>query len=128
MIRLTEIPGRLYRGEISVNIVGRQRMWYLISGIIILVSSVALGVRGLNFNVDFKGGSVFQFQANGASQAAISRVVSGAGGGSSSAQFLSQQHQWQVTTSQLKPPVSLAVQDALEKAFHVVSSGMSVKF
>jgi preprotein translocase subunit SecF len=128
MIRLTEIPGRLYRGEVSVNIVGRQRMWYLISGIIILVSAVALAVRGLNFNVDFKGGSVFQFQANGASQAAISRVVSGAGGGSSSAQFLSHQHQWQVTTSQLKPNVSLAVQDALEKAFHVASSHMSVQF
>ena len=63
MIRLTEIPGRLYRGEVSVNIVGRQRMWYLISGLIILVSAAALGIRGLNFNVDFKGGSVFQFHA-----------------------------------------------------------------
>ena len=126
MTRLTEIPGRLYRGEVSVNIVGRQRMWYLISGIIVLVSIAALGIRGLNFNVDFKGGSVYQFTSTSANQGAISRVVSAAGGGSSSAQYLSGPHQWQVTTSQLAPSVSQAVEAALEKAFHV--SNMSVQF
>jgi len=128
MTRLTEIPGRLYRGEVSVNIVGRQRMWYLISGIIILVSIAAVGIRGLNFNVDFKGGSVYQFTSTSASQGEISRVVSSAGGGSSSAQYLAGPHQWQVTTSQLAPKVSQAVEAALEKAFHVTSSGMSVQF
>ena len=55
------IAGRLYRGEVSVNFVRRQRMWYTISGLILLVSVVALLVRGLNFSVDFKGGSTFQF-------------------------------------------------------------------
>jgi len=128
MTRLTEIPGRLYRGEVSVNIVGRQRMWYLISGIIILVSIAAVGIRGLNFNVDFKGGSVYQFTSTSANQGEISRVVSGAGGGSSSAQYLSGPHQWQVTTSQLAPKVSQAVEAALEKAFHVTSGNMSVQF
>jgi preprotein translocase subunit SecF len=128
MTRLTEIPGRLYRGEVSVNIVGRQRMWYLISGIILLVSIAALGIRGLNFNVDFKGGSVFEFTSTSATQGQISRIVSNAGGGSSSAQYLSGPHQWQVTTSQLPPNVSQAVGAALEKAFHVASSDMSVQF
>jgi preprotein translocase subunit SecF len=128
MTRLGEIPGRLYRGEVSVNIVGRQRMWYLISGIILLVSIAALGFRGLNFNVDFKGGSVYQFSSSTASQGAISRVVSGAGGGSSSAQYLSGPHQWQVTTSQLASSTSHAVEVALEKAFGVSSSGMSVQY
>ena len=40
------IAGRLYRGEVSVNFVRRQRMWYTISGLILLVSVVALLVRG----------------------------------------------------------------------------------
>ena len=93
-----------------------------------MVSAAALGIRGLNFNVDFKGGSVFQFTAPPSAQAAINRIVSGAGGGSSSAQYLSHLQQWQVTTSQLSSNVSLAVQDALEKAFHVTSSGMNVQF
>ena len=53
------IAGRLYRGEVSVNFVGRQRTWYTISGLIVLVSAIALIVRRLNFSVDFKGGTVF---------------------------------------------------------------------
>src|SRR5215472_18250416 len=68
MTRLGQIPGRLYRGDISVNIVGRQRMWYTISGLIVLVSAVALAVRGLNFSVEFRGGSVFEFPASPSAQ------------------------------------------------------------
>ncbi len=55
------IAGRLYRGEVSINFVGRQRLWYAISGLILLVSVVALLVRGLNFSLEFKGGSSFTF-------------------------------------------------------------------
>ena len=63
MAGLGGIGGRLYRGEVSVNFVGRQRMWYTISGAILVVSVVALLVLHLNFSVDFKGGAVFQFSA-----------------------------------------------------------------
>ena len=45
----------------SFNFVGRKRLWYPISGLILLISIVALLVRGLDFSVDFKGGAVFQF-------------------------------------------------------------------
>src|SRR5260370_30192156 len=96
MPRVRDIPGRLYRGEVSVNIVGRQKMWYAISGIILLVSVAALLIRGLNFSVEFKGGSVFKFPAAASvTQGDITRVVTSAGGGDSSAQYLSRPHQWQ---------------------------------
>ncbi len=55
------IAGRLYRGEVSINFVGRQRLWYTISGFILLISVIALLVRGLNFSLEFKGGSSFTF-------------------------------------------------------------------
>jgi preprotein translocase subunit SecF len=129
MARLSEIPGRLYRGDISVNIVSRQRMWYTISGIIVLVSAVALATRGLNFSVEFRGGSVFMFPAAAATQGAISRVVSAAGGGSSSVQFVSGSlHQWQVTTGQLTSHTASSVQAALEQAFNVSPKSMNVQF
>jgi hypothetical protein len=48
MARGGGIAGRLYRGDVSINFVRRQRTWYLISGIILLVSVVALLTRGLN--------------------------------------------------------------------------------
>ena len=77
MAGLGGIGGRLYRGEVSVNFVGRQRLWYTISAVILAVSVVALLVFGLNFSVDFKGGSVFQFPAGTASITQVRQTVSG---------------------------------------------------
>ena len=129
MLRVRDIPGRLYRGELSINIVGRQKMWYALSGLILLVSMVALLTRGLNFSVEFKGGSVFKFPAAATvSQGDITRVVTTSGGGDSSAQYLSGPHQWQVTTAQLSGTVSDHVQSALEKAFSVTPDAMNVQF
>ena len=65
MSRLGQLGGRLYRGEVSYDFVGRKRRWYAISGAILLISIVALFVHGLDFSVDFKGGAVFQFSAPG---------------------------------------------------------------
>src|SRR5690348_3745419 len=79
MLRLGQIGGRLYRGEVSVNFVGRQRTWYAISGAILLISLVALLVRGLNFSVDFKGGAVFQFSASSTSVTQVQDAVAGVG-------------------------------------------------
>ncbi|WP_329261789.1 protein translocase subunit SecF [Actinoallomurus sp. NBC_01490] len=61
MSRLGNIGGRLHRGEISLNFVGRQKLWYSISGLILVISVVSLLTLGLNFGVEFKGGTVFQF-------------------------------------------------------------------
>ena len=79
MSRLGNIGGRLYRGDVSVNFVGRQRTWYSISGVILLVSALALWVRGLNFSVDFKGGAVFTFPVGHATSPEIAAAVKAGG-------------------------------------------------
>src|SRR5260370_30591535 len=76
MSRLGSLGGRLYRGEVSYDFVGRKRRWYTISGAILLVSVVALLVLHLNFSVDFKGGAVFQFTAPSATQTQVQDTVS----------------------------------------------------
>jgi preprotein translocase subunit SecF len=38
-----------------------RRRWYVVSAILILGSLLALGVRGLNFGIDFTGGVVLEF-------------------------------------------------------------------
>ena len=63
MSRLGDLGGRLYRGEVSIDFVGRRKLWYTISGCILVIAIVALAVRGLNFSVDFKGGSIFTVTA-----------------------------------------------------------------
>jgi preprotein translocase subunit SecF len=134
------IAGRLYRGEVSVNFVRRQRMWYTISGLILLVSVVALLVRGLDFSVDFKGGSTFQFpystsQGSQATvQGEISEVVKANGGGDSTVQIASSpllKSQWLVTTKALPTSpvnVNVKIADALEQKFDITPSQMNPSF
>ena len=54
------IAHRLYTGAISYDFVGKRNRWYLISGIVILISIAALGFRGINWGIEFTGGADFQ--------------------------------------------------------------------
>jgi preprotein translocase subunit SecF len=56
------LASRLYHGETSFDIIGRRRLWFSISAVLILISLVSLFVPGLNFGIDFKGGAVFRVQ------------------------------------------------------------------
>lgn len=124
------IAGRLYRGEVSVNFVRRQRMWYTISGVILLISVVALLVGGLNFSLDFKGGSSFTFPSNSTTTLdAIPRVVTQAGGGDASVQQVTTPlaHNWTVQTATLSSAATQQVASALEQAFHITQSNMQIQ-
>jgi preprotein translocase subunit SecF len=52
--------GRLSRAETRIDFAGRWRRWFAISGLVILIGLISLGVRGLNFSIDFKGGTIWQ--------------------------------------------------------------------
>jgi len=54
---------RLYRGEIDVDFVGKWKLWYGLSGLLLVFSLAGLLINGLNLGVEFKGGSVFSFKA-----------------------------------------------------------------
>lgn len=69
---------RLFRGETSFDFVGRSRQWFAISGIIILAGLVSLGVRGLNFSIDFRGGTVWEVPTS-ASVGQIRGALAGVG-------------------------------------------------
>jgi preprotein translocase subunit SecF len=56
------LASRLYHGETSYDIVGRRRLWFSISAVLLLISIVSLIWPGLNFGIDFKGGAVFRVQ------------------------------------------------------------------
>ena len=132
MARVRDLPGRLYRGDVSVNFVGRQKTWYAISGLILLISVVSLLTRGLNFSQEFIGGSSFQFPATSTtSQAAISRVVEQAGGGSATVQHFSSKlisSGWSVQTKSLSAQVSGQVSNALEQHFGLKATQISQNF
>jgi preprotein translocase subunit SecF len=134
MSALGGIGGRLYRGEVSVDFVGRRRLWYSLSGLILAVSVIALIVFGLNFSVDFRGGAVFQFPATSASQIALVRsTVSGAGGGGDAivqhnVNIQNHSANWTVQTHGLTTAEKNSVESALARTFHLPRSQISVQF
>jgi preprotein translocase subunit SecF len=64
MTRLGQIGHRLYTGEISYDFIGHRRRWYVLSGILITVSLLALLLRGLSWGIEFKGGADFKAPAH----------------------------------------------------------------
>ncbi len=70
---------RLYRGETKFDFVGRRRIWFTISAVIIVAGLVSIGFRGLNLGIDFKGGTAWEVPANGATQTQAETAVANAG-------------------------------------------------
>ena len=58
--------GRLYTGTGAFDIVGRRRIWYSISGLLVVVCLLSILLRGFNLGIDFEGGTRIQLPAHGA--------------------------------------------------------------
>ncbi len=54
---------RLYHGETHFDFVGKRRIGFTISGVVILVSLLSLFTRGLNLGIEFEGGVAWEFPA-----------------------------------------------------------------
>lgn len=76
MAKFSGLGGRLYRGETSVDFIGKRRIWYSISGLLILASALTLFTQGLHLGIEFKGGSSFTVtSANASVQTAESALT-----------------------------------------------------
>src|SRR6266700_2178012 len=131
MSRLGNIGGRLYRGEVSVEFVARKRLWYAISGLILVICIGALVFRGLNYSVEFKGGSVFKFSAPAAAPAQVSQAVSTAGGGTDAIVQkvgVGASSSWVVQTAKLTFAAQTKVQHAIASTFHLSANAVSTNF
>jgi preprotein translocase subunit SecF len=67
---------RLYRGETSFDFCGRWKLWLAISGTVILIGLISIATRGLNFSIDFRGGTVWEVPSK--ASVAEARAVVGA--------------------------------------------------
>jgi preprotein translocase subunit SecF len=76
---MASLATRLYRGEVSYDFLRRRKVWYSLSGVIILASLVSLFARGLNLSIEFTGGDAFQFSSNGHSVATADAALTSAG-------------------------------------------------
>src|SRR5579862_4428247 len=80
---------RLYRGETKFDFVRRKRTWFLFSATIILAGVVSLGVRGLNFSIEFVGGTSWQVNSSTLTVAQAKDAISPFGLGGATIEQLS---------------------------------------
>jgi preprotein translocase subunit SecF len=79
MSKLGAFGARLYRGEVSFDFVGRKKLWYTLSGVILILAAIGLFGRGLNLGIEFKGGAEFQVVSQTDSVEAAKAVAVAAG-------------------------------------------------
>jgi preprotein translocase subunit SecF len=115
---------------VSINFVGRQKLWYSISGCIVVLAIVGLLVRGLNFSVEFKGGSIFTVKAPTATISQIEQAVADGGGGQVTVQKsgVGSNTQWQAQTAPLSIGQAQKVQDSLAKELNITQNQVSTNF
>ncbi len=71
--------GRLYHGLTTIDFVGRRKIWFTVSLVIILLGLGSLAIRGFNLGIDFKGGSSWEVLAPKSSITQMTNAVKNAG-------------------------------------------------
>lgn len=54
---------RLFTGEGGVDFIGRSRLWYWITAVLLVISIGAIGIRGFDLSIDFEGGTKMNMPA-----------------------------------------------------------------
>jgi len=57
---------RLYTGTGAFEVVGKRRLWYAVSGLILLVAVASIALKGFTLGIDFEGGTKVSLPATGA--------------------------------------------------------------
>ena len=66
---------RLYTGTGAFEVVGRRKLWFGISFVIVGIAIASIVLRGFTFGIDFEGGTKMSFpQAGGNGEASIAQV------------------------------------------------------
>jgi SecD/SecF fusion protein len=113
-----------------IDFMGRRRLWFALSGVVVLIGLVSLGVKGLNLGIDFEGGSQVTFETaqpvsvdrvrqDAASIAGANAVIQGRGklenGGYT---------QFQIKTESLTAGEQTDLKQALERDIGATSVGV----
>jgi preprotein translocase subunit SecF len=84
MGKMSNLGHALYDGTVSIDFVGRRRLWYAVSALIVVVAVAGLLFKGLNYGIEFEGGVEYRVampagQANEANVEKIRDAVASSG-------------------------------------------------
>jgi preprotein translocase subunit SecF len=119
----SEFGNDLFTGKRSFDIVGRQKTWYVVSAVLLVLAAIGLFGKGLNLGLEFTGGSEFRvssvtnidnFEARGKSA-----VASLDNGSDVIVTYLSGTNKVRVQTQSVNPTETDKVITALASEFKV---------
>src|SRR3954469_7111504 len=118
--RRASLAHRLYNGEAGLNVVGRSKIIYRITAVVLAVCVVSFIVRGFNFGIEFVGGDSFQVPGTSAQLSSVQAAAQNHGAQVSTAQIVGG-NQILLRTGQLSNAKITEVQDAVAQAAGVRS-------
>jgi preprotein translocase subunit SecF len=115
---------RLYNGEAGLDVVGRSRLIYRITAVVVLLCIAAMVFRGFNFGIDFAGGNSLRLPGGAEQLAEVEEAAEEAGAEVASAQVVGG-NALLLRTGALDNETERAVVDAVAAAAGVTPSQVS---
>jgi preprotein translocase subunit SecF len=138
MASFSKFGNDLYTGEVSVNFIGRRKVWYVLAAVLLVVSIVVPALRGgYVFGIEFTGGSQFQIDSvqaladpvtSAEAQNLATDTVTGLVGNADPKVTVVGTNSLRVQTEQLESGQSNDVRDALAGAFNVPVDQVAASF
>ena len=135
MASFAQFGNDLYTGKRSYNIIGKRKIWYGISALLILIVVVVPIFRGgFLFGIEFLGGSQFQISSSAgldstkAQTLAQDTVLAVEPGSNPRVTLVGTDSSVRVQTDQLTSAQSVAIQQALAKAYKIKDSEVTTSF
>ena len=135
MASFAQFGNDLYTGKRSYNIIGKRKIWYGISALLILMVIVVSILRGgFLFGIEFLGGSQFQVASSAglnsteAQVLAQNTVLKVEPGSNPRVTIVGQNSEIRVQTDQLTSDQSVAIQQALAQAYKIKDSDVTTSF
>ena len=130
MSKFKDFGNDLYSAKVSIDIVGRRKLWYIIAFAMIALSIIAPIARGgFNFGIEFRGGSEFRIEGVASSSQELAReAVSSVEPGTEAIVSTVGLDSIRVQTEQLSDVASEEVRIALAAAYGVESASVTSSF
>jgi preprotein translocase subunit SecF len=122
--RRVSLSHRLYNGEAGLDVVGRSRLIYTITAVVVLLCLLSMIIRGFNFGIDFEGGNSFKVPATSEQLSEIRTAAEDAGAQVATAQVVGG-NTVLLRTGQLDPNAETQVRDAIAQAAGVAPQEVS---
>jgi preprotein translocase subunit SecF len=124
--RRSRLSNRLYNGEAGVDVVGRSRLIYKVTAVIVLLCIASMIIRHFNFGIDFEGGNSFRLPGDSSEVDRVRAAAEQAGADVASAQVVGS-NTLLVRTGQLDNAAEQKVAAAIADAAGVDPSKVSVE-